>query len=108
MQPPNALPGFWIFMYRVSPLTYLVAGMTSTGLHGRPIECSPSEMNVFNPPAGQTCGEYLAQYLANAPGQLANPSATQACQYCPLSNADQYLAVSDICKYLRMFLELFQ
>ena len=20
-QPPNALPGFWIFMYRVSPLT---------------------------------------------------------------------------------------
>lgn len=22
-QPPEALPGFWIFMYRVSPLTYL-------------------------------------------------------------------------------------
>jgi ATP-binding cassette, subfamily G (WHITE), member 2, PDR len=25
-QSPDALPGFWIFMYRVGPLTYLVSG----------------------------------------------------------------------------------
>ncbi|KAL2818268.1 ABC-2 type transporter-domain-containing protein [Aspergillus granulosus] len=96
MQPPNALPGFWIFMYRVSPLTYLIAGLTATGLHARGIECSTEEMNVFNPPSGQTCGEYMASYLQFAPGTLINPSATQGCEYCSLNNADQYLASSNI------------
>lgn len=98
LQPPSALPGFWIFMYRVSPLTYLVAGMASTGLHGRDIHCSQPELSIFNPPPGQTCQQYLAPYLSTAPGQLYNPSATQGCEYCPLSNADQYLAMSDICE----------
>ncbi|KAF9890288.1 hypothetical protein FE257_006202 [Aspergillus nanangensis] len=96
MQPPSALPGFWIFMYRVSPLTYLIAGLTATGLHGRPIVCSTEELSVFNPPAGMTCGEYMAPYLQAAPGNLYNPSATQDCQYCQLQNADQYLASSNI------------
>lgn len=100
MQPPNALPGFWIFMYRVSPLTYLIAGLTATGLHGRPIECSSEELSVFNPPSGTTCGEYMAPYLQQAPGTLYNPSATQGCQYCQLDNADQYLSLSNICTFL--------
>ena len=104
MQPPNALPGFWIFMYRVSPLTYLIAGLTATGLHGRPIECSREELSVFNPPAGTTCGEYLAAYLQAAPGTLYNPDATQGCEYCQLRNADQYLAISNICKCHRLSL----
>ena len=99
MQPPNALPGFWIFMYRVSPLTYLIAGMTATGLHGRPIRCDTAELSVFNPPSDSTCGDYLAPYLQSAPGMLYNPSATQGCEYCQLRNADQYLASSNICKY---------
>ncbi|KAL4809544.1 ABC-2 type transporter-domain-containing protein [Aspergillus unguis] len=96
MQPPSALPGFWIFMYRVSPLTYLIAGITATGLHGRAIECTGEEVSSFNPPQGQTCGEYLQAFLSVAPGQLYNPSATQNCQYCSLTSADQYLASSNI------------
>ncbi|KAL5336945.1 ABC-2 type transporter-domain-containing protein [Aspergillus crustosus] len=96
MQPPNALPGFWIFMYRVSPLTYLISGLTSTGLHGRGIECSSEELSVFNPPSGQSCGDYMAAYLQAAPGTLYNPAATSNCQYCGLDNADQYLAGSNI------------
>ncbi|KAI2791261.1 ABC multidrug transporter atrI [Penicillium oxalicum] len=96
MQPPNALPGFWIFMYRVSPLTYLIAGITATGLHGRRIECAPAELSVFNPPSGLTCGAYLQQYAAVAGGQLYNPTATQNCEYCQLTSADQYLGMSNI------------
>ncbi|KAE8355555.1 ABC-2 type transporter-domain-containing protein [Aspergillus coremiiformis] len=96
MQPPNALPGFWIFMYRVSPLTYLIAGMVATGLHGRSIRCDTAELSVFNPPSGSTCGDYMAPYLQTAPGVLYNPSATQGCEYCPLRTADQYLAGSNI------------
>lgn len=96
MQPPSALPGFWIFMYRVSPLTYLVSGMTGNGLDGRPVQCSSSELSVFNPPSGMTCYEYLQQYLAAAPGVLYNYNATSNCEYCALRNANQVLASSNI------------
>ncbi|KZL85385.1 abc-2 type transporter [Colletotrichum incanum] len=96
LQSPSALPGFWIFMYRVSPFTYWVAGIVGTQLHGRPVTCSATETSIFNPPANQTCGEYLSDYLQKAPGQLQNPDATEQCRYCSLSNADQYLAGSNI------------
>lgn len=85
-------------MYRVSPLTYLIAGITATGLHGRKIECSDAELSVFNPPSGLTCGAYLNRFVTAAGGQLYNPTATSNCQYCQLSNADQYLSASNICK----------
>jgi ATP-binding cassette subfamily G (WHITE) protein 2 (PDR) len=98
LQPPDALPGFWIFMYRVSPLTYLIAGMTGTGLQGRAVRCSSAELSVFNPPSGLSCASYLAPYLQQAPGTLYNPMATSQCQYCPQSTADQVLARSSICK----------
>jgi ATP-binding cassette subfamily G (WHITE) protein 2 (PDR) len=75
MQTPDALPGFWIFMYRVSPLTYWVAGIAAAMLHG---------------------GQYMAAYLTQAPGTLANPDATTDCSYCGLRVADQYLNGSNI------------
>ncbi|KAL6889085.1 ABC-2 type transporter domain-containing protein [Trichoderma evansii] len=96
LQTPSALPGFWLFMWRVSVFTYWVGGIVATELHGRPIVCSESELSIFNPPSNQTCGEYLAAFLQQAPGQLQNPSATDQCRYCQLSNADQYLAGSRI------------
>jgi ABC-type multidrug transport system permease subunit len=83
-------------MYRVSPLTYIVSGVASTGLSGRPVQCSTSEIQVFDPLSGLTCGAYLLPYLTQAPGQLLNPGATSQCQYCPLSTADQFLAMSEI------------
>ncbi|OCK82353.1 ABC-transporter [Lepidopterella palustris CBS 459.81] len=95
-QPPQALPGFWIFMYRVSPLTYIVGGVAATGLHGRPVKCSANEISVFNPPSGLSCDVYLKPYLETAPGQLYNPAATSQCQYCPLTNSDQFLSLSAI------------
>jgi ABC-type multidrug transport system permease subunit len=96
MQPPSALPGFWIFMYRVSPLTYWVSGMASTLLHGRAVTCSEAELNIFQPPSGQTCGAYLQPYLSQAPGYLQNPQATSDCSYCSLRIADTFLAGSGI------------
>ncbi|PWY76774.1 ABC multidrug transporter [Aspergillus eucalypticola CBS 122712] len=92
MQPPHALPGFWMFMYRVSPFTYFVAGVTSTQLHGVAVNCSSAELAVFDPPSGQTCVEYLGDYLKTVPGRLMNPEAMTSCEYCPYSNADQFLA----------------
>lgn len=83
-------------MYRVSPLTYVVGGIAATGLHGRPVACSPRELSVFNPPAGVTCGAYLERFLADAAGQLLNPRATTQCQYCIWTYADQPLSISGV------------
>lgn len=91
-QPPNALPGFWIFMYRVSPLTYLISGIVSAGLGGSRVQCGDAEYSQFPPPAGQTCGAYLGTFLQTAAGYLEDPNSTTMCQYCPLSSADQFLA----------------
>ena len=92
LQPPGDFPHFWIFMYRVSPFTYYISGISATALSGRPVQCSAEELSVFSPPAGQNCGSYMEEYLKKAPGQLYNPNATADCQYCPMSVADQYLA----------------
>ncbi|KAF4957807.1 hypothetical protein FSARC_11183 [Fusarium sarcochroum] len=96
MQPPDALPGFWIFMYRVSPFTYYIAGISSAALSGREVRCSEREMMVLDPPSGQTCGDYLARYMELAQGQLYNPSETRGCQFCSMSSADQYLSARNI------------
>ncbi|KAM5346289.1 hypothetical protein ACJ41O_009294 [Fusarium nematophilum] len=96
LQTPTALPGFWIFMYRVSPFTYWISGIVATVLHGRPVECSARETSTFDPPSGQSCQEYLEPMLSSAPGWLQNPDATEQCQYCAFRNADQYLAGSNI------------
>lgn len=92
-QPPNALPRFWIFMYRVSPLTYLVSAIASTGISGREVTCASNEIAIMQPSsAGQTCGDYLGAYASVAGGAIYNPLATSDCQYCTLQNSDQYLA----------------
>ena len=65
-------------------------------LHGRQVTCSEAETSIFNPPSGQTCQDYMAPYLTQAPGTLQNPMATSDCRYCALSVADQYLESSNI------------
>ncbi|KGO66421.1 CDR ABC transporter [Penicillium italicum] len=96
MQPPSALPGFWIFMYRVSPFTYWIGGMAGTQLHNRKVICSTAELSIFDPPSGQTCGQYLMKYVTATGGQLLNPEATSDCSYCSLQVADQYLSTAGI------------
>jgi ABC-type multidrug transport system permease subunit len=59
----DALPGFWVFMYRVSLFTYLVSAILSKGLLGADAICEKVEYLTFNPPFNQTCGEYLTPYI---------------------------------------------
>lgn len=98
LQTPVALPGFWLFMYYVSPFTYWISAVTSTMAHGRQVTCSNVEASIIDPPLGQTCGEYFSAYLngSGSAGRLQNPSDTSACRYCSLSSADDYLAGSGI------------
>lgn len=96
IQSPTGLPGFWIFMYRVSFFTYWVKSMAAAMLWGRPVTCATTELSVFNPPSEMSCGTYLEPYLQVAPGRLLNPSATSNCSYCALSSANQYLSADGI------------
>jgi ATP-binding cassette subfamily G (WHITE) protein 2 (PDR) len=95
-QTPTALPGFWIFMYRVSPLTYFVSALASTGLSGRRVVCAQNELAIMNPPQGVSCGDYLGPYAKAAGGLVYNPEAMSRCEYCTVTVADQFLAGSSI------------
>lgn len=88
---PNFLPGFWIFMYRCNPFTYLVQGMLSTGLANTNVRCSESEYVKFNPSVGETCGAYMADYIKQAGGYLKDASATANCQFCALDSTNTFL-----------------
>lgn len=92
MASPASLPGFWIFMYRVSPMTYLVSGMLSAGLANTAVHCSDLELVVVQPPANETCANYLADYMEIAGGAVYNPQATADCEYCQMTNSNVYLA----------------
>jgi ATP-binding cassette, subfamily G (WHITE), member 2, PDR len=79
-------------MYRVSPFTYIISSILSTGIAGANVECSNVELLHLSPPSGETCDSFLSSYIDRVGGYLANPHATSGCQYCTTSSTDQYLA----------------
>jgi ATP-binding cassette, subfamily G (WHITE), member 2, PDR len=85
-------PRFWIFMYRVSPFTYLIDGMLSTGVANTQGFCSDIEFRHFNPPSGMTCLDYLQPYISVFGGSVENPSATSDCSFCSLESTNTFLA----------------
>ncbi|GKT48768.1 ZEB2-regulated ABC transporter 1 [Colletotrichum spaethianum] len=85
-------PSFWVWVYRVNPFTYLVEGLLGTGLANASIHCAENEFLHINPPPGQTCGQYLQPYIAQAGGYLADPAAAGNCSFCTTSNTNEVLA----------------
>ncbi|KAF4991484.1 hypothetical protein FGRMN_7795 [Fusarium graminum] len=88
---PNEMPGFWIFVYRASPLSYFVSATLSTGLANVEVTCASNEFTVFDPPKGETCGEYMGEYISQAGGYLLDKSSYEECQYCPIKETNVYL-----------------
>ncbi|KAF7177256.1 hypothetical protein CNMCM7691_005146 [Aspergillus felis] len=86
----EALPGFWIFMYRNNPLTYLISGLLSTSLANVPMTCASNEYQVFNAPENLTCGEYMQGFKSFAGGYLVDEEA-RTCQYCPFTSTNVFL-----------------
>ena len=88
---PTSLPGFWIFMYRVSPFTYLIDGMLSTAVANTNVLCAANEFLHFEAPNGQTCGQYMAQFINATGGYLEDAGATGNCSYCTYSSTNTFL-----------------
>ncbi|KAI9278568.1 ABC-2 type transporter-domain-containing protein [Phascolomyces articulosus] len=93
MQPPQSMPYFWrSWMYWLNPFHYYIEGLTVNEMMNLPVICNQRDMVVFDPPPGQTCGGYMANYLANpgSTGYIDNPEATSQCNYCQFSSGKEY------------------
>ncbi|KAF9000471.1 ABC transporter CDR4 [Cyathus striatus] len=65
----------YIFMYRLSPFTYIIDAMLSTAVANAPAFCSDIEIRHFEPPA--------LKLAANA---------TSDCQYCQITSTNEFLS----------------
>jgi len=90
MQPYRAL-GWWKWMYRLSPYTYLVEGLLGQAIGRQEINCSDVEFVQLTPPSGMSCGEYLDPYMSAAGGYVSDPSATGSCNFCSMRTTDQFM-----------------
>ncbi|THG98996.1 hypothetical protein EW026_g3289 [Hermanssonia centrifuga] len=93
LQPFRQL-GWWQWMYRLSPYTYLIEGLLGQAIGKRDITCSSVELVQLNPPSGQTCSQYLTPYMNAAGGYITNPDATSGCEFCSFRTTDQFLSAS--------------
>ena len=91
---PDTMPRFWIFMYRISPFTYLVSAMLATGVANTNVECAANEFMKFLPPDGKTCGEYMQTYIGAVGGYLQDYNTTEECSYCTMSETNTFLAAA--------------
>lgn len=89
---PSSMPRFWIFMYRVSPFSYLVSAMLSTAIANTNVVCAANEFIRFPPPSGQTCKDYMELYIEAAGGYLTDPDNNSTCTFCSIGDTNAYLA----------------
>lgn len=88
---PDQMPRFWIFLYRASPLSYYVSAVLSTGVANVDVVCASNEFTTLIPPDGQTCREYMAEYVNTAGGYLRDPGSTTFCEYCSIKETNVFL-----------------
>lgn len=88
--PFSQMQPFWRdWLYYLDPFTYLVGGLLGEVLWDVEVRCDPSELVRFSAPVGQTCGEYMAAFLAEKPGYLVDGNATM-CEFCQYSTGADY------------------
>lgn len=92
LAPPDSFPRFWIFMYRISPFTYLVSAILSTAVANTNAVCAQNEYVTFPPPLGMTCGDYMQKYIDQAGGYLLDKKANSTCRYCTIGDTNVFLA----------------
>ncbi|KAL1762505.1 ABC-2 type transporter-domain-containing protein [Schizophyllum commune] len=88
---------FWrSWIYELDPFTRTLAAMVSTELHGLEITCKADEFAVFNPPDGQSCGQWAGAFVQAYGGYIDNPDATDACRYCQYRVGDEFFVPLNI------------
>ncbi|KAF8965800.1 ABC-2 type transporter-domain-containing protein [Flammula alnicola] len=90
IQPLRQL-GWWSWMYHLSPFTYLIQAVLGQVVGLQLINCAEKELVTLQPPSGQTCGGFMAQYIATRGGYLTNTDATSDCRFCSSRTTDQWM-----------------
>ncbi|OAX36454.1 pleiotropic drug resistance ABC transporter [Rhizopogon vinicolor AM-OR11-026] len=90
LQPFRVL-GWWRWMYRVSPFTYLIEGLLGQAIGGQLVNCASGELVTVNPPSGLNCSRYMDPFISFAGGYITNPDATAGCLYCPYRTTDEFM-----------------
>ncbi len=96
LQPYSFMPGFWTFMYKLSPFTYFVQSFVSPLVHGKTLVCKESEYNILTPPSGESCSSFLGDYIDREGGYLKYPDATDQCMYCPYTMQEEVMATYNV------------
>lgn len=83
-------------MYRINPFTYSIEGFLGTSLANSEVHCAESEFVTFFAPSGESCAEYLNDYVSSAGGYVAIPDSlggnnSAQCQYCPTLDTNAFL-----------------
>lgn len=97
VQPPPQLPYFWrVWMFPLSPFTYLIEGMLGAVLNDQPVRCAPNEYNAITPPPGQSCAQYLANFVTDLQGPNLGTGyyiegSDGTCDYCQFRVGNDYL-----------------
>jgi len=93
LAPFQSIPVWWRdWLYYINPFTFMVGGIVAFALRDVVVICSTDELARFAPPAGQTCGDYMASFLSQVnAGYVVDPSSTTECGYCPYANGTEYL-----------------
>ncbi|KAJ1915894.1 ATP-binding cassette transporter snq2 [Mycoemilia scoparia] len=96
VQPYPVMPKWWRrWMYWISPLHYYIEGVVVNELKGQTVVCRPREFYIFEPPVGQTCGEYAGPFLQTGPGYIDNLNDTTGCRYCPYKIGEEFYFTLD-------------
>ncbi|KAJ3525819.1 hypothetical protein NM208_g11475 [Fusarium decemcellulare] len=72
-------------------LFFCVSSIMATGLANTHVTCAANELVVFDPPANQTCNDFLEDYISKAGGYVVNPSATSECNFCTIEDTNVFL-----------------
>lgn len=99
MVPYSQIEPFWRYwIYYLDPFNYLMSSLLVFTTWDKPVVCTQGELAIFDPPANQTCGDYLSAYQQGmgVGTNLLNPDATAACEVCQYSQGSDYLRTLNI------------
>ncbi|KAH6717959.1 atrB, ABC transporter [Leptodontidium sp. MPI-SDFR-AT-0119] len=100
--PYAQIQAFWRYwIYYLNPFNYLMGSLLVFTSFDAPIHCAEPEFARFDPPSGQTCQQYLTDYMMGLGSRtnLVNPNATQDCKVCQYRTGSDYLVTINLEDY---------
>lgn len=93
--PYAQMQPFWRYwIYYLDPFTYLVGGLLGEVLWDVEVKCKMDELVRFSAPQGQTCAQYMGDFISRETGYLVDSVAAGLgageCGFCKYSTGADY------------------